>query len=140
MTYTTIQQQLEQLELDSNAAEVHGQLCGLLCTITSTQAKSMWFASVLASFQDQPGKLSEKAAAGSAALAELDQLFSATCEQLDSADMDFALLIENESTRVMNRMTCLSDWCSGFVYGFGMGTGNRVEADKLPDDLSLIHI
>lgn len=134
MTYTTIQQQLDHLQIESTAAEVHGQLCGLLCTCDSSRAKSLWFAAVLSSFQNRPGELSEKASVNSGALAELDRLFGTTCEQLDSEDMNFALLIETDSVVAIERMVCLADWCSGFVYGFGMGTGGKDKSEKLPED------
>ncbi len=134
MTYATVQQQLDYLDVESSAAEVHGQLCGLLSVCDAPNAKSLWFTTVLAAFQKNPGKLTEKAEVSSAALAELDQLYTSTYEQLESSDLDFSLLLQSESSQTLECMRSLADWCGGFVFGFGMGTGGRKDAENLPDD------
>lgn len=132
MNYPDFQQQLSRLHVDSDVPEVHGQLCGLLCTCKAEKAKVHWFSTVLENLKSQPGLLSENAEQSRAALQELDEMFTSTREQLNSEDFAFELFLDPSPHVVVDRMTDLAAWCNGFVYGFGIGVGEQKAT--LPED------
>jgi len=137
MNYSQFQQQLESLQVDTGATEIHGQLCGLLCTSREEIAKGRWFATVLEDFKSRPGALTDNAAASAAALQELDELFVETCNQLSSEDFGFSLFVSPSSTAPFDRMGELAEWCNGFIFGFGLGAG-EVSAELPTDTAELI--
>jgi hypothetical protein len=49
----------------------------------------------------------------------LSQLYHDTRAQLCSASFDLALLLPGDDTSLDERIRCLSQWCSGFLSGFG---------------------
>ena len=132
MNYSQLQQQLDILQVDTGATEIHGQLCGLLCTSREEIAKGRWFASVLEDFKSRPGALTDNANESAAALRELDVLFVETCNQLSSEDFGFSLFVSPSSTTPSTRMSELAQWCNGFIFGFGLGSGES--GAKLPTD------
>ena len=132
MNYPDFQQQLSRLHVDSEVSEVHGQLCGLLCTCKAEKAKMHWFSTVLENLKSRPGFLTENAVESRVALQELDDVFKSTREQLNSEDFGFELFLDPSPHHLIDRMTDLAAWCNGFVYGFGMGVGEQKSA--LPED------
>lgn len=118
--------------MDTEVPEVHGQLCGLLCTSKAEKAKVHWFSTVLENLKSRPGLLTENAAESRAALQELDEVFTSTREQLNSEDFGFELFLDPSPQSAVDRMTDLAAWCNGFVYGFGVGAGEQKTA--LPED------
>ncbi len=132
MNYSQLQQQLESLQVDTGATQIHGQLCGLLCTSREEIAKGRWFATVLEDFKSRPGALTDNADTSAVALQELDGLFVETCNQLSSEDFGFSLFVSPSSTAPFDRMAELAEWCGGFLFGFGLGAGES--AAELPAD------
>jgi len=140
MNYPDFQQQLSRLHVDTGVPEVHGQLCGLLCTCKAEKAKVHWFSTVLENLKSRPGLLTENAVESRVALQELDEVFTATREQLNSEDFGFELFLDPSPQSAVDRMMDLAAWCNGFVYGFGIGSGSSSGASTgkknaaLPED------
>lgn len=139
---------LERLGVERGASEVHGLLCGLLCTGKSDKAKVKWFTDLLEGLKNEPGKVEALADE----IRQLDALFSHTLEQLNGAMFEFQLLLPFEAQlgssavesdadgadatdhgSVEERTRALAQWCSGYAYGFGTGDQARKDA-ALPAD------
>lgn len=95
------------------AAELHGQLCGLACLL-GAEAGPAWVAE---SLQDCHG---DAAARESAALT-LAAVAASTLEALDLGDMSLALLLPDDETPVDVRASELGVWCQGFMHGLSRG-------------------
>ncbi len=95
------------------AAELHGQLCGLACLL-GAEAGPAWVAEAL---QDCHGG----AAARESAAQALAAVATSTLESLDLGDMSLALLLPDDDTPVDVRAGDLGAWCQGFMHGLSRG-------------------
>jgi len=112
--YAEISEQVQQMQLGLDAAELHGSLCGYLSGGgDDAPARDDWLGKVMA----DPEVLS--VAADSA----LDRMFVATEQLLESPDFGFDLLLPNIDLPVVERGDALMSWCRGFLGGFGMAAG-----------------
>lgn len=115
---------LKRTGLESNAAECHGGLTALLCTVDQL-TPAQWLALYLTS---------EKAASLPAdVLATLGALYEATAEQMDNPDFDFQLLVPSDDSIIDARVEAISDWCQGFLMGLGLA--GVADVENLPGDL-----
>lgn len=129
MNYNLLLASLEALEIDQSPPEVHGLLCGLLCTSSVEKAKSLWFSTVLQDYGANPEKLRQNGEI----LKDLERFFHHWVEQLNDADLGFGLIVEEDSTSAGNHLLQLSHWCNGFGLGFGMGERSK-SGQALPPD------
>lgn len=111
--FAEICDQIDQLQLGLDAAELHGSLCGYLSGGAAVPARADWLGKVMA----DPGVL--PIAAGSA----LDRMFVATAQLLESPDFGFDLLLPDVDLPVVERGDALMSWCRGFLGGFGLSAG-----------------
>jgi hypothetical protein len=65
------------------------------------------------------------------AQAELSKLFAVTRQQMNGADLDFALLLPDEAT-LPARVDAMQEWCQGF--GLGLAVAGIKDMKKLPAD------
>jgi uncharacterized protein len=126
VTFDEVARVLEGYSSSVPAAEAHGCLCGALCT-TVHYPFERWLEEVVP--EDGVSDDSPMAAEGIDAPA-VRLLFSDTVDALRGDQMDFELLLPDEDRPLEQRATALSQWCQGFLYGFG--TGAPVKADELP--------
>ncbi len=110
-------------------SEVHGLCCGLLCSMSSTAAKTRWFTEMLDAAQISSDAVASKAAQ----LKTLDDWFMATLTSLNDADLEFAPAMPDETLPVSIRNRALGDFCGGFTYGLGLALSKRGEK-PLPSD------
>ena len=107
-----------------SAAESHGLLCGMLCSLGNFEL-DVWLAEVL----PQPD-------VGSGLYAEcrrqLQTSYAATVAGLNSSELDFYPLLPNDEATIEQKTVALADWCQGFVFGMGFGGDGRVKS--MPDD------
>lgn len=111
--YAEISEQISQMELGLDAAELHGSLCGYLSGGDAAPARGDWLGKVMAEPEASP------IAPGSA----LDRMFVATEQLLESPDFGFDLLLPNTDLPVIERGDALMSWCRGFLGGFGLAAG-----------------
>jgi hypothetical protein len=104
---------LSQAGALGDAAELHGQLCGLACLLGAGAAPP-WVAEALADCHGDAG------ARDSAAQA-LDAIAAETLAALDSGDMSLALLLPDDDAPVDVRAGELGAWCQGFMHGLSRG-------------------
>ncbi len=101
----------------ANAAELQGALCGLLC-LDSQANRITWFK-----------KLFEDLDPGEEEILDLTVLFDQTVQSLNSLDFDLQLELPDDNAPLTSRISAMSDWCQGLVYGLG--------ASGLTDDTEL---
>lgn len=112
--YAEVGQQIAQLQLGVDAAELHGSLCGFLSG-GGEPPQASWLGPVMA--DPEPVQV----VAGSA----LDRLYVATETLMESPDFGFELLLPDENAPVGERGDALLGWCRGFLGGFGLSAGAR---------------
>jgi hypothetical protein len=111
--YAQVRDQISQLQLGLDAAELHGSLCGYLSGGAEAPGRADWLGKVMA----DPDAL---AATPDSAL---DRMFVATGILLESPDFGFDLLLPDVDLPVVERGDALMSWCRGFLGGFGLSAG-----------------
>jgi uncharacterized protein len=122
--YEVVDAALARAGADTDAAEGHGTLCGMLCANASITVED-WFRELLP--DAEPGDVP----AGEA-LGRLGELFRETRMQLHDSELGFDLLMPDDDKPLERRVEALGLWCQGFLYGLSV-CGVR-EGDKLPED------
>ena len=111
--HAAFERMLERPESGMGASEVHGLLCGLLCTPVPPE-QDAWLQEILGA--GDPGKVSWKECR-EALLACCAQ----TARQLSSSVFRFDLLLPDDEHSLIRRSESLAAWCGGFLFGLGMG-------------------
>jgi uncharacterized protein YgfB (UPF0149 family) len=118
VTFPEVARVLQTLHSSVAAAESHGCLCGALCT-TQQYAVESWLDELVP--EAGPEQAEESA--------PLRLLFADTVRALRGDEMEFQLLLPDDDDPLVERASALSQWCQGFLYGFG--TGQPVVRDEL---------
>jgi uncharacterized protein len=125
VTFPEISKVLQELNSSVPAAESHGCLCGALCT-TADYPFARWLEELI-----------PEPAAGDEAATQLREplqlLFNDTLSSLRSDQMDFEPLLPDDDVSLAHRASALSQWCQGFLYGFGTAEAGR--ARELPQNV-----
>ncbi len=122
--YDQINDALQGLSSQFDAAEFHGQLCGLLCTFESMQLPD-WLALSL------PEQDAAKLSAVSHELFQALLVYSQT--GLSSEDFGFQLLLPDDTAGLGARVEALGNWCQGFLLGISHAGVSDIQA--LPGEL-----
>ncbi|MFB9067324.1 UPF0149 family protein [Pseudofulvimonas gallinarii] len=117
--YPSLQRHVAPLSI--TAAELHGSLCGFLC----------------AGGQPTPGQWLDQLRIDPAGLDggsrdDLEKLRRSTIHQLDDPELGFALMLPDDDSGMAQRVNALSQWCGGFLGGYGLGA--PAVAGRLSDD------
>jgi uncharacterized protein YgfB (UPF0149 family) len=91
----------------ASIAELQGALCGLLC-LDSQASRASWFK-----------KLYEDLHPDEDEALDLMALFDDTVQALNSLDFDLQLELPDDNSPIASRLSAMSDWCLGLVYGLG---------------------
>ena len=122
LDFDAVQTALERLGANTDAAEAHGTLCGLMMGNTSVKG---WLAHTLEEMPDAGNVLATEQ------LGVLEELFEQTREQLNDDELNFELLLPDDTDDFGLRLLGLSGWCQGFLYGIGAaGTMREDELDE----------
>jgi uncharacterized protein len=119
--YTRIQQLLSREHSVTDAAEAHGTLAGCLCGASGYR------------FEDWLREILPEGRADRAAREALQELFGSTAATLIQPDMEFDLLLPDDTESLALRTQALSEWCQGFLYG--LGAGSIPDASELPGEV-----
>jgi uncharacterized protein YgfB (UPF0149 family) len=114
VTFPEVARVLQTLQSSVAAAESHGCLCGALCTTQQYPLES-WLDELA------PDADENSAADPADDRATLRLLFADTVRALRGDEMEFQLLLPDDDAVLMERALALSQWCQGFLYGFGVG-------------------
>jgi len=129
--YDEINDALKRMSVEQDAAEVHGTLCGLFCTVNGLTAP-FWLDSTLTETPEEDAYTVDALASESRSI--LTQLFTATEKQLLAEDFTFELFLPDDNSGLYARVEALSNWCQGFL--FGLSKGGLTDPDGLPGELS----
>jgi len=118
------------MNLEQDAAEIHGGLCGLFCTVNGLDAP-FWLDNNLTVAPDEDAYTVD--AFGSESRTLLTQLFNETEKQLSGEGFDFQLFLPDDNSGLFSRVEALSNWCQGFL--FGLSQGGLTDPEGLPGEL-----
>ena len=118
--YQQVQRVLSESNALIEAAEAHGTLAGALCA-ASAYGLEDWLAEIL------PG-----GSASATGVPLLREVYEHTSGALTGTQMQFDLLIPDDSQPLARRTEALTLWCNGFVYG--LGSGGATDPLQLPGD------
>ncbi len=110
-SYAVCSRALARARAELGASECHGLLCGMLCGVIE-QAPQRWLEEVLG-----PHERVQKARED--CRSELLRVLTDTVRTLCSGQCNFVPLLPDDDIGLGARSEALSDWCSGFLYGFG---------------------
>jgi uncharacterized protein YgfB (UPF0149 family) len=130
VTFAEVVRVLEGLGSSVPAAEAHGCLVGALCT-TQHYPMERWLEEIIPDDEQRVDDDSQQA---------LRLLYADTLNALRGEDMDFEVLLPGDEISLETRAGGLSQWCQGFLYGFGTGQVNSKapKADDLPANVNEI--
>jgi uncharacterized protein YgfB (UPF0149 family) len=111
LDFDSVQAALEGLGANLDAAEAHGTLCALLLEDADFPG---WLGHCLDDLPD-----AEDVLAGER-LTVLESLYLLTREQLGSGELGLEILLPDEDDDFGLRLLGLSNWCQGYLYGFGV--------------------
>jgi uncharacterized protein len=129
VTFPEIAKVLQELNSSVPAAESHGCLCGALCT-TLEYPLVRWLEEVVPESDTED-------ATSDASREPLRLLFNDTLGALRGDQMEFEPLLPDDDVSLTQRANALSQWCQGFLYGFG--TGQRRGTEELPTSVNEVH-
>ncbi len=121
--YARVTQALREIDAPLDAAELHGFLCGLLCTVPQLDEKQ-WLEKAL------PG---EPDSILPTAREVFDELWAATRQALRDGDFSFRLLLPEEDVELPDRVEALGHWSQGFL--LGLNEGGLKDLTSLSGDL-----
>lgn len=124
-TFPEIARVLETLGASAPAAESHGCLCGALCA-SQDYTFDRWLDEIIPDAAD----------ASEAERRALNLLFTDTLKALGGDQMEFQPLLPDDAATLEQRAAALSQWCQGFLYGFG--SGRAPAAQNLPPNVAEI--
>ena len=110
--YERLQRMLASADIESQAAEIHGVLCGLLCG-GATDAESIWLEELFA--DTQPGDLLVEECRDA-----LIRMHEETLAEIEGPGPGFSLLLPEDEASVQARAEAVSAWAQGFLYGVGL--------------------
>ena len=123
--YFIVNDALQRVDADMDAAECHGQLVGLFAATISAD-KSTWLQTVLSHTES-----------GDAFAGECDQiltdLYNDTQSMLQSEDLGFELFLPDDDLEMQNRLVALASWCQGFL--FGIANAGIKNTESLPGEI-----
>jgi uncharacterized protein YgfB (UPF0149 family) len=123
VTFPEVARVLQALQSSVAAAESHGCLCGALCT-TQQYTLENWFDELVPEADADAGD----------DRAPLRLLFADTIRALRGEEMEFQLLLPDDDDALLERALALTQWCQGFLYGFG--TGQAVAREELTGEVN----
>jgi hypothetical protein len=132
VTFAEVVRVLEGLGSTVPAAEAHGCLVGALCT-TQHYSMERWLEEIIPDEDRRVDDDSQQA---------LRLLYADTLNALRGEEMDFEALLPGDDVPLATRAGGLSQWCQGFLYGFGstgaLNKKTEPERDDLPANVNEI--
>ncbi len=119
--YSHTQELLTRAHSLADAAEAHGTLAGSLCGARGYR------------FEDWLKEILPEGRAGAELTQALRALYDATASALIQPDMEFELVLPDDTNPLSERTPALARWCQGFLYG--LGTGAIQDPGTLPGEV-----
>lgn len=131
VTFAEVVRVLEGLGSSVPATEAHGCLAGALCT-SPHYSMERWLEEIIPDEDRRSDDDSQQ---------PLRLLYADTLNSLRGESMEFEALLPDDDIPLVARAGGLSQWCQGFLYGFGTGQADRAAAnkqDELPHNVNEI--
>lgn len=131
VTFAEINAELQTIEPQLDAAEVHGCLCGELCTLKNLSAQD-WLRELVAvdPVVEDNEALLELTPHSIPPSPALELLFAESQQALQGDTMEFSPLLPDDDVPLANRVAAMAQWVAGFLYGYGTGAA---ELDDVPE-------
>lgn len=127
VAFREVDRLLADADSEVDAAEAHGCLTGALCAARGYRSGD-WIEEIL---QDGAvGALDPRAKVA------LETLHAETVQSLGGGEMSFVPLLPDDDAPLASRVRALAFWCSGFLYG--MGVGQLPSLEQVPGDVGEI--
>lgn len=130
LQYDEINDALKRIGIEQDAAEIHGALCGLFCTISGLSV-SYWLDNTLTDSPKDDALTVDALSNESRSLLTL--LFNATEKQLSGQDFSFEPFLPDDDAGLYSRVEALGHWCQGYL--LGLTQGGLTDPEGLPGDL-----
>jgi yecA family protein len=121
--YALVHMAMERARISIDVSELHGGMCGLLCSSDSTAVKS-WVEDCLGEASNMDGALD-------AVRDHLLELELQSWSALTATDLEFYPLLPDDESDLQEQVSALALWCHGFLLGLGLG---GVSLDKAKSD------
>src|SRR5437868_6965962 len=128
VTFPEIALVLQSASSTVPAAEGHGCLCGALC-MSADYSIERWLEELIPT-EEGESEVAEEL------VQPLRLLFADTVSALRGDAMEFEPFLPDDDVPLEQRTTALSQWCAGFLYGFG--SVRAVKAEELPSSIDEI--
>lgn len=122
--FENAEQVLRDAGSPAEAAEIHGEFCGLAC-VMGADAGPAWAAGVMADAQQ-----------GEPVRDMLQALATASWQELDAGEMGLVLLLPADNAPLEQRAEALGLWCQGFIHGLGVSSDPDDQKSVLKDELT----
>jgi len=109
LSYEAVDEAVLDSDAVASAAELHGVLAGMLCVDPGLDC-GQWLLRVFGESQD---------GLDDGGLSILRELYGVTRGLLGAVDFSFQLLLPDDDVALAERVSALSGWCQGFLYGIG---------------------
>lgn len=110
--YDSVTNVLFQHSVNTDAAEVHGIMCGMLCGGMSLTDQK--WQTVMADTTNQGEPFPQPVTF------KLEMLYTQTCEQLLEGEFSLQMMLPDEQAPINDRGLALRNWVQGFMLGFGL--------------------
>ena len=127
MEFGELDAALKRAGLVTDAAEMHGTLCGMICSgIDDTW--DLWVGMVFD--EADPDNPSMATSAG-----DLRRLYDQTRALFASDGFEIQPLLPDDDEEIRTRTECLASWCQGFLYGLSL---SDTPAEQIPEQVKEI--
>lgn len=109
------------------ASEGHGCLCGALC-VSTDYSFERWLEELV--------EVDETTPLASDVGQAMQLLYDDTVRALRGDQMEFEPFLPDDATTLEQRATAVSQWCQGFLYGFG--TARTIDPAQMPKSIDEI--
>jgi uncharacterized protein YgfB (UPF0149 family) len=117
LEYQTINDVLERAELELDASQAHGLVCGLICGDFPSSLQHL--------NHELMGDMDENDSLTQECRRTLTQLHGITKDLMDDVEMRFHLLLPDDPEDMPARAKGIVDWCQGFLFGYGINAGEQ---------------
>lgn len=112
LNYERVERQLASADIEMSASEVHGVLCGLLCSGQADPEES-WYGELLVDSDEENLLVRE-------CRSSLASIYRETEVAINGAGLGFTPFLPEDNVPLRQRATAVSEWCQGFLYGVGL--------------------
>ncbi|MCC5791359.1 MAG: UPF0149 family protein [Legionellaceae bacterium] len=128
--YQRVVERLAAFNLSLSVSEIHGLICGYLCTGAAGEGEG-YLRSLLTA---------EASAASREAQRCLFELFTLSQQQMQSGDFAFYMLLPEEHISLVERAQAFSEWCEGFSQAVASSAQAASDLDEPDAQDALRHI